>query len=103
MRAAVRDLPISGGPIEVETKPKEEGFTNGVYKTAHAANGNGAEHGVGVGVGKEKNPWVWVKQPAHEVSGVGDAEGGGGGRVGWRVLDEGEIVKGEAGGSLQGF
>jgi hypothetical protein len=45
-----------------------------------------------------KDGWVWVVRgcEAHEVQG--------GGRVGWRVLDESEIVKGEEGsGALQGL
>ncbi|WVQ80965.1 hypothetical protein IAT38_003072 [Cryptococcus sp. DSM 104549] len=36
--------------------------------------------------GEEK--WEWVKTPAHEIPGLK--------RIGWRVLDEGEVVKGES-------
>ena len=41
--------------------------------------------------------WRWVNEPAHEVRGVGQVQGGGGGRLGWKVLDEGEMVRGEEG------
>jgi hypothetical protein len=48
--------------------------------------------------------WRWVKENAHEVRGVGQAQGGGGGRLGWRVMDEGEVVRGEEGeGVMQGL
>ena len=43
--------------------------------------------------------WEWVLVPAHAISGVG-----GDGRIGWRVLDKGEIVTGgEGSGTLQGL
>lgn len=48
--------------------------------------------------------WVWGEEMAHEVSGIGEKEGGGGGRLGWKVLDRGEVVEGAEGeGPLQGL
>jgi hypothetical protein len=48
--------------------------------------------------------WQWVEKPAHEVRGVGEVQGGGGGRLGWKVLNEGEVIRGEEGeGVMQGL
>ena len=48
--------------------------------------------------------WHWVTKGAHAIPGVGAKVGGGNGRIGGKVLDEGEIVKGEEGeGTLQGL
>jgi len=55
-------------------------------------------------VEKGENGWTWISKPAHEISGVGEKEGGGGGKVGWKVLDEGENIQGAEGqGVLQGL
>ena len=57
-----------------------------------------------VEVQKSANGWEWVTRPIHCISGVGDREGGGGGKVGWKILSETEIVQGEEGqGPLQGL
>ena len=46
------------------------------------------------------NGWEWVKSPAHEVNGVGGEDG----RIGWRVLEESELVIGAEGtGVMQGL
>lgn len=53
---------------------------------------------------KAENGWTWVEKPAHAITGVGEKMGGGGGKVGWKVLDEGEVIRGEEGeGVLQGL
>ncbi|ORY25059.1 Alpha/Beta hydrolase protein [Naematelia encephala] len=44
--------------------------------------------------------WTWVKEPAHKMSGTGDKDG----RVGWKVLAEGELEQGSEGtGVMQGL
>jgi hypothetical protein len=50
------------------------------------------------------NGWTWITVPAHKISGVGEKEGGGEGKVGWKVLDQGEVIRGAEGeGVLQGL
>lgn len=49
---------------------------------------------------EKKDGWEWLVEAAHEVSGVGGEDG----RVGWRVLREGEVVEGSEGsGAMQGL
>jgi hypothetical protein len=55
---------------------------------------SGDEHGDANGNGNGGGGWEWVVEPAHDMVG----------RVGWRVMKEGEIVAGEEGeGVLQGL
>lgn len=73
-------------------KPASEWFV--------AATRDLARSGETLDVEKDDDGWSWVKSPAHTISGVGGEKG----MVGWKVLDQGEVVKGAEGeGVLQGL
>ncbi|ORX34833.1 Alpha/Beta hydrolase protein [Kockovaella imperatae] len=121
LRACVRDLGLEGSSVEMEMEgddPKSPSSEASEHTDARDSSederdkewekvkrpsdpmSNSTQTSPSSSGATGSKDWSWVRNPAHNVPGIGSASG----KIGWKVLAEGQVVHGAEGtGTLQGL